>query len=88
MNSANANRNATRSAKRKVNKSNNLTKIRYNTTNYTKLTNSGVKVMKTVNVSKTNVEKAKQFYSSLQDIPMYVIWGHSCVCPNEKECYG
>ena len=88
MNSTNANRNATRSAKRKINKSNNLTKNRYNTTNYTKLTNSGVKFMKSVNVSKTNVEKAKQFYSSLQDIPMYVIWGHSCVCPNEKECYG
>jgi len=93
MNSANTNKNATRSAKRKINqpnKSNNFTKkIRYNTTNYTKLNGkSGIKFMKTVNVSKTNVEKAKQFYDSLQDIPMYVIWGHSCVCPNEEECYG
>lgn len=44
--------------------------------------------MKTVNVSKTNVTKAKQFYDSLQDIPMYVIWGHSCVCPNGEECFG
>ena len=97
MNSANTNRNATRSAKRKnnttkIHQSNvNTKKIRsYNTTNYTQFKNgkSGIKFMKTVNISKTNVTKAKQFYDSLQDIPMYVIWGHSCVCPNGEECFG
>ena len=97
MNSANRNKQtgmkyATRSSKRKIHPSNTMTKKKslYNMTNYAKFKHgkSGIKFMKTINVSKPNFEKAEQFYDSLRDIPMYVIWAHSCVCPNEGYCYG
>ena len=73
----------TRSAKRKIH---NL----YNKTNYSNLKNSRIRFIKKANmsVSKTNIEKALQFYISLEEVPMYLILGHACICPTSGLCFG
>ena len=71
----------TRSAKRKINRL-------YNKTNYSKIKNSGIRfVNKASIVSKTNIEKALQFYISLEEVPMYLILGHACICPTSGLCF-
>ena len=75
----------TRSAKRKIHRL-------YNTTNYSKFKkNSRIRFLNTANlpvsVSKTNIEKALQFYISLQEVPMYLILGHACICPTSGLCF-
>ena len=67
------------------------TKLNTNTTNYTKLMNKNktVKVIKkeNIHISKTNVSRAQAFLESLQDIPMYLIYAHACICPEKGDCY-
>ena len=75
-------KNRTRSAKRKIHRL-------YNKTNYSNLKNSRIRFVKKANmpVSKTNIEKALQFYISLQEVPMYLVLGHACICPESGLCF-
>ena len=72
----------TRSAKRKIHAS-------YNKTNYSNLKNSRIRFVNKANpVSRTNIVKARQFFNSLQEVPMYFVVGHACICPSTGVCFG
>lgn len=63
--------------------------MKANKTNYSKLANTTVKLIKrgNIHISRTDTALAQSFFDSLQQIPMYLIYAHSCVCPEKGDCW-